>query len=106
MGLWPQTTAVTPLETPSFQGLGFPLAEHPVFLGVNLLSREGNSQEGNRMLPAGPLFSCAGSSNPLSFAGQRATETSSGSWRQGNAQRAPIKNLNNEVSGFSWPLAG
>ena len=27
-----------------------------VFLGVNLLSREGNSQEGNRMLPAGPFF--------------------------------------------------
>ena len=39
MGLWPQTTAVTPLETPSFQGLGFPLAEHPVFLGVNLLTK-------------------------------------------------------------------
>ena len=48
MGLWPQTTAVTPLETPSFQGLGFPLAEHPVFLGVNLLTKgPGQCSDGN-----------------------------------------------------------
>ena len=31
------------------------------------MSREGNSQEGNRMLPAGSFLLWAGSSNPLSF---------------------------------------